>query len=205
MDSFLELARKRRSIRKYKSDPVNAGALMRVLEAGALAPSGNNTQPWRFIVVRDPSMKQKLFEVAGKQRWILEAPVTIAVVGDIAAKVKSPGGVGEVLSIDDPKNKAALLKTIRDATIAADHIVMAAEDEGLGSCWIALFEQEDIRPVLSVPESCYVVAVITLGLPAETPNPRPRHPLHEIVFGEKYGRRLDDGAAECKADAKAGG
>lgn len=189
--SFLDLARRRRSIRKYRPDPVSDEVLSRILEAGRNAPSGNNSQPWRFIVVRDARMKQRLFEVAGRQRWILEAPVTVAIVGDITAKMKTPP-VGELPSVEDARHHSVLIKTVRDATIAADHIVLAATDEGLGSCWIALFEQEEIRPVLSVPESCHVVAIVTLGWPAETPKARPRIALREIVFNDTYGHRDPD-------------
>lgn len=191
MGHFLELARKRRSVRKYLNDPIPEAVLSRILEAGGLAPSGNNSQPWRFIVVRNPQMKQRLYDVAGRQGWILEAPAVIAVVGDLTAKMKSPLPVGETPSIDDPRYRAVLIKTVRDATIAADHIVMAAEDEGLGSCWIALFEQEDIRPVLGVPDNGFVVAIITIGRPADNPKARPRHPLREIVFEERYGHRSE--------------
>ena len=197
MGRFLELVRSRRSIRRYKPDPIDPAVLTRILEAGSLAPSGNNTQPWRFIVVRDREMKERLCDVSGKQPWILEAPVTIAVVGDILSKIKTPPSVGAEPSIDDPMQGLILLKTVRDATIAADHIVMAAEDEGLGSCWIAMFEQADIAPVLGVPPSCYVVALITLGIPAERPAPRPRHALRELVFREKYGRHFDESEPFC--------
>lgn len=199
MRSFLDLARRRRSVRKYRSDPVGDEVLARILDAGRIAPSGNNSQPWRFIVVRDAEMKRRLHDVAGRQPWILEAPVTVAIVGDIAAKMKEPP-VGETPSIDDPAHKTVLIKTVRDATIAADHIVLAATDEGLGSCWIALFEQEEIRPVLCVPESCYVVAIVTLGYAAETPPARARHALREIVFEERWGRRGERPAFGCERE-----
>lgn len=187
MGNFLELAARRRSIRKYSPEKIDDSVLERILEAGRLAPSGNNSQPWRFIVVTDGEMKKKLYDVAGKQLFILEAPVTIAVVGDVTAKMEKKSLVSDEVSVDDQKLHTILLKTVRDATIAADHIVMAATDEGLGTCWVALFEQEDIRPVLGVPNSCYVVAIITMGKSAESPKKRPRHALGEIVFENKYG------------------
>ena len=197
MGCFLDLARRRRSIRKYRPDPVSPDALARVLEAASLAPSGNNSQPWRFVVVTDAKIKERLCEVSGKQKWIIEAPVTVAVVGDITAKTKEPLKPVATPSVEDPKNREVLLKTLRDATIAADHLVLAAEDEGLGSCWIALFEQEEIKPVLAVPENCYVVAIVTLGFPAETPKQRPRLPLRETVFREQYGRRFEESELSC--------
>lgn len=188
MGTFLELARSRRSVRKYKPDEIDPKALERILEAGRLAPSGNNSQPWRFIVVRDEKIKKQLFEAAGKQKWILEAPVTIAVIGDITAKMKRTSFVSDEVSIKDAGRGEVLVKTVRDAAIAAEHIVMAATDEGLGTCWIALFEQDDIRPVLKVPENCYVLAIITLGHADESPKARPRHALNDIVFEDQFGR-----------------
>lgn len=188
MNSFLELAKNRRSIRKYKPEPINPKVLNRVLETARLAPSGNNSQPWRFIVVRNNEVKKRLFEVAGRQPWILKAPVIIAIIADITDKLR-PEFRAEKPCIDDPKHREVLVKSVRDATIAADHLVMAATDEGLGSCWIALFEQEDIRPVLGVPEHCYVVAIITLGHLAETPKPSSRKPLSEITFENRYGNK----------------
>ena len=197
MGRFLELARGRRSIRRYTEEAIDEERLARILEAAHLAPSGNNSQPWRFIIVRDQGVKEQLWAVAGKQSWIVEAPVTIAVVADIAAKLP-PHSVGEPHSADDPKLQGVLLKTVRDATIAADHLVMAAEDEGLGSCWIALFEQDEIRPVLGVPASCFVTALITLGVPAEKPEASDRHSLRELVFENRYGLRPEGAWLDCE-------
>lgn len=187
MKSFLDLATKRHSIRKYKKDALDEAMIARILEAGRLAPSGNNSQPWRFIVVNEDSIKKNLFEVAGKQPWILDAPITIAVVADMTAKMKSEFKTTEI-SIDDPEARNALIKSVRDAAIAADHIVMAATDEGLGTCWIALYEQEDIRPILDVPDHCYVVSIITIGYADEEPGPRPRHPISDIASWNSFER-----------------
>jgi len=187
MQSFLDLAKARKSVRKYKTDPIDGEALKRILEAGRTAPSGNNSQPWRFVIVDDAKMKEALFTVASKQRWILEAPITIAVIADITAKLKSEFK-DEPVSTSDPRYNEVLIKSVRDATIAADHIVMAATDEGLGTCWIALYEQEDIRPVLGVPDSCYVVSIITIGYADQDPKARPRRPLAEIAFKNRYGK-----------------
>ena len=134
-------------------------------------------------------MKRKLCDVAGGQSWIVEAPVTVVVVGDITAKMSRMPPPGEVISVDHHAARTILVKTVRDASIAADHMVMAATDEGLGTCWIAKYGQGEIRAVLGVPENCYVVALITIGHAAEEPNAKPRHGLKEIVFQEKYGLR----------------
>lgn len=189
MNNFLKLAKKRRSIRKFKSDPISNDALMRILEAGRCAPSGNNTQPWRFILIEDPKQRKMISAVAGEQSWIADAPVIIAVVADIRAKLK-PEFRDENPSADDPKHNIVVIKAVRDATIAADHIVMAATDEGLGSCWIALFKQSEMRAALSAPDSCYVVALIPIGLANSEAVETPRHSIEEMTFSEQYGRRF---------------
>ncbi len=188
MDSFLALAQGRRSVRRYTPEPVARAALDRILEAGRIAPSGNNSQPWHFIVARDAGVRQRLAEVSGKQLWMLEAPVIVAVVADLTAKLRA-GQEERLIRADDPEHMTALAKCVRDATIAADHMVLAAADEGLGSCWVALFEQPEIRAALGVPEHCYVVTLITIGHPAEEPAAKPRRLLEEIVFHEQFGAR----------------
>ncbi len=187
MKNFLDLAASRRSVRKYKNEPVPEEALRRILTAGQLAPSGNNSQPWRFIIVNDTKVKEELFKVAGRQEWILSAPLTIAIVADLKAKLPK-NRLDEEISIDDNKHINLLLKSVRDASIAADHIVMAAADEGLGSCWIALYEQEEIRPVLEVPQHCYVVAIVTIGYPDESPEAKPRKQLSDIASWNSFVR-----------------
>ena len=159
---------------------------MKIVRAGQFAPSGNNAQPWKFVVVNDPRVKEKLFEVCGKQKFILEAPLSICIVADIKSKLPK-NLTHDDISVDDPVYREVLIKAVRDATIAADHMVMAATDEGLGTCWVALFEQEDIRPVLGVPEHCYVVCVITLGYADESPEKSPRKPLSDIACWNRFG------------------
>ncbi len=188
MKRFIDLASRRRSIRKYKRDPIPETILDKILMSGQLAPSGNNSQPWRFIVINDEKVKKNLYEVAGKQKWIVESPITIAVVADMKAKMK-PEFRDQDISVDDPEHQRVLLKTVRDTAIAADHMVMAATDEGLGTCWIALFEQDDIKPVLNVPSHCYVVAIITVGYSNEKPEPRPRKPLSDIASWNSFDRK----------------
>lgn len=189
MNSFLDLARNRHSIRKYRAAPVGDEAINRILEAGRLAPSGNNSQPWRFILIRDGAMKRKVAEVSGGQEWMIEAPVLVAVIADITAKMETKP-VSGAPSADDPANRTLVIKAVRDSAIAADHIVLAAHDMGLGTCWVAMFEQNEIRPVLGVPENCYVVAVISIGTPDEAPKERPRLELSSIVFDERWGRHF---------------
>lgn len=180
--SFLELVKKRKSVRKYKPDPVSDEMLNTILEAARLAPSGNNSQPWRFIVVKDEKIRRELYEASGKQNFMLQVPVVIALLADITCRSQAP------TSVDHPENADNLRKIIRDASIAGAHIALAATDLGLGTCWNALFAQNDIKPVLGIPDDHYVVALFAIGHPDDKPTPRVRKPLEELVYTDKFGK-----------------
>lgn len=182
MDVY-EAIRTRRSVRKYKDTEIPKEHIQKMLESARLAPSGNNTQPWRFIVIRDQEMKKRLYEVCQRQRWMLEAPVLIACVADLKARLKDTEGV----RIDETSPDVEVKKIIRDTTIASEHIVLEAQELGLSTCWIAWFVQEDVRPILNIPEDKYVIAIITVGYSDQNPKPRPRKALTKIVHFEKWG------------------
>ncbi len=173
----------RRSVRKYQDREVSDAFIRLILESARLAPSGNNVQPWRFIVVRSDEMKEKIVRVSHNQRWMAEAPVFIAAVADLSARgITDDGRV-----IDEQSPEVDVKKIIRDTAIATEHMVLQAEHMGLSTCWVAYFSQEDIRPVLSVPPDKYVIAVITVGYGAEQPGPRPRKDLADLLYLEKWG------------------
>ena len=169
MDVY-EAIRQRYSVRAYQEKPVEAETLRRVLEAGRLAPSGSNSQPWRFVVVQDADRRQALCKAAKDQAFVAAAPVVIAVVGMNPEKVMSceiPG---------DPVNCA----------IAIDHMTLAAVAEGLGTCWIGAFIQDEARKVLGVPESLRVIELLTLGYPAVDPHAKVRKDFDEVVCWEQF-------------------
>ncbi len=160
---FMDVVRRRRSIRRYKADPVPDQVLEQVLEAGRLAPSAGNRQPWYFIVVKDSETRQRL----GIASWAAEAPVVI-------------------VGCTDPKVSPRW--HIVDLTIAFEHLVLAAANFGLGTCWWPPRPgfDEQIKDVLGIPEHMKVVAVTPLGYPAETPGPKARKSLSEIVHYNKF-------------------
>ena len=172
----------RRSIRKYTDKPVEDEKILQLLEGARLAPSGSNTQPWHFIVVKSEVTRGKLAEVSHKQEWMLSAPVFIACVADIGSRIVE----SQEISLYETSPHQELKMIIRDTSIAIEHIVLEADNQGLGTCWVAWFTQEEIRPVLNIPSDKYVVAVITLGYAAETPKARPRKKLEDIVHYEKW-------------------
>jgi nitroreductase len=165
-----EAIRKRRSIRAYQDRPVPEEVLLEVLEAARLAPSGRNSQSWKFIVVRDDEKKQALGRASGGQAHVHTAPVIIAAVAT-DTDFYMPCGI--------PAYPV-------DLAIAIDHMTLAAVDLGLGTCWIGAFRQEEVKHILDIPEHFKVVSLLTLGYPDEPGRPRARKSLEEIVCYDKY-------------------
>ena len=165
---FMEVISKRRSIRKYKPDTVSDANIEYVLEAARLSPSWANTHCWKFIVVKDKKVKDDL-ATAGNG-WIAQAPVVIAVCADPT----KPGTKGD--------QQYYML----DIGIAMEHLILAAVDKGLGTCWIGAFDEAIAKKALGVPNNMRVVALTPLGHPAEEPNPRPRKQLLDITCFDKY-------------------
>jgi len=177
---MIEQIKMRRSIRNYIDEPVEDDKIIQLLESAMLAPSGSNTQPWHFIVVKSKLTRQKLSEAAHNQKWMLSAPVFIVCVADIRSRI-----IDNIeISLNENSPQQELKQIIRDTSIAIEHIVLEAENLGLGTCWVAWFTQDEIRPILNVPSDKYVVSIITLGYVNETPKARPRKKLEEIIHNE---------------------
>jgi nitroreductase len=180
MDIF-EAIEKRRSIRKFKPEPVDERDLRKILEAGRLAPSGSNRQPWYFIVVRDLETKRALSIAANNQRFIADAGAVIVALGD-------PG----VSSTKMPyKLSSTRVSHLQDPMIAVEHMVLAATALGYGTCWIGAFNQEEVKKILKIPENLAVVALLPVGVPEENPLARPRKAFNEIFFKDSYGVPLE--------------
>ena len=171
---FLELAEKRRSVRAYKPDAVPEELVQQVLEAGRLAPSACNKQPWRFIVVRSEAGRRAL-GAAYAREWFWKAPVVIAVcILPKEAWVRSYDG----------RNYAMV-----DGALAMDHMTLAAAELGLGTCWIGAFDPAAAREILGLPDGVELVGMTPLGFPDVEANPRvrSRRPLGETVMKERWG------------------
>lgn len=172
----------RRSIRKYSNKPIEDEKILQLIESARIAPSGSNTQPWHFIIVKSESTRQKLGKVSHDQKWMSTAPIHIVCVADIRARIKDDVEI----ALDENSPEPELKLIIRDATIAIEHIVLEAENLGLGTCWVAWFVQEDIRPILNIPSDKYVVGIIPVGYADETPKPRPRKKFEDIIHYENW-------------------
>ena len=150
--------------------------LGRVLEAVRIAPSGSNRQPWRFIIVKDETIKQRLVPACGDQKWLAEAPVIVVACGQIF-----------------DYNRGSYMKDysmLVDLSIAMTHLILAARNEGLGTCWIGFFNNAEVKKVLGVPEGWNVVGLTPLGYPEAGEkaftDPGPRKAMQEIVSTDKF-------------------
>ncbi|MFA4880994.1 MAG: nitroreductase family protein [Candidatus Doudnabacteria bacterium] len=161
--------RERRSIRRYRSDPVPEEKLNKILEAARLAPSAHNAQDWKFIVAREREIRRQLSVAAG-QNFLAEAPIIIAAV---ALNPES------LMSCEVPAYAV-------DLAIAVEHMALQATAEGLGTCWIGAFDQKEVKAILKVPEKYKIVALLPIGVPDETPMAKPRKNITEVVCWEKF-------------------
>ena len=168
---LMDVIRNRRSIRRYKPDPVSDEDVKYVLEAARLAPSWANTQCWHFVVVTDEEVKRKIGEAGW--RFAAKAPLIIVACAD----PEKPGARGDIPNY------------LVDMGIAVEHLMLAATERGLGTCWIGGFHEDKVKEALGIPENMRVVAYTPLGYPNEAPAPRSRKSIEEIVSYNKYGQR----------------
>ena len=180
--ALLDLMQQRRSIRKYLDKPVERDKLNLCLEAAQLAPSACNAQPWKFIVVDDKALKDRLCETAfggiySLSSFAREAPVMVAAVADQASYASRVG---------------SLIRNTRfyliDLGIAGEHFVLQAQELGLGTCWIGWFNERAVKSVLKIPRGKRVAYLLSLGYYDETAMRRThsRRPIEKIVAFNSY-------------------
>ncbi len=179
---LLTAIRERRSVRKYNSKPIPEEVLMEILDAGRLSPSWANTQTWRFIVVKDQQIKQKLQETMRPanpcREAFVEAPVVICVV--------SQRGLSGCRRGEPTTNKGDTWFMF-DAGIAMEHLVLAAWNHGLGTCHVGAFDATKAEEILAIPQRYSIVAMTPLGYFDTPPESTPRKPLSEIVYQNTFG------------------
>jgi nitroreductase len=168
--SFLDLALKRSSVRAYSPAPIREDLVQSVLEAGRLAPSAANFQPWHVIVVTDEEQKRALKEAYNKD-WFWKAPVILVVCVEPS----------KAWTRMDGKNYAMV-----DGAIAMDHMTLCAADLGLATCWIAAFDPVKVKEVLGLPATVEPLVMTPLGKPAAEPQPKKRKSLEEIVHQDRW-------------------
>jgi len=160
--SLVDIILKRRSIRNYRNESIPEKVLRNILEAGRMAPSANNSQPWHFVVITESKLKEKL--ATGRwNRFIKDSAITI-------------------VGCRDRDNEWSIV----DVTIALENMVIAAEAQGVGSCWIGDFIENELKELLAIPQNLEVVALLTFGYPAEKPTSPKKKKLEEIVHYNRF-------------------
>ena len=167
---FLELAEKWYSVRSYKPDPVEDDKLQYVLEAARLAPTACNLQPFQFVVMHTKDREAELRRIYSAS-WFVQPPIVIAACGLPSESWRRRDG----------KNYCDV-----DVTIAMDHLILAAAEQGLGTCWIGAFHPDAAREVLGLPDDVEPVAFTPLGYPADQPGYKSRKSLSEMVRYERW-------------------
>ncbi len=166
---ILEVIRTRRSIRQYEPDPISEEEIDKILEAGRWAPSADNSQPWRFIVLRSREVRKKLADTLTWGRFLSPAPLGIAVT----------------------VNPRRSNHPVEDGAAATQNMLLEAHSLGLGACWIGTYgsrDEESAKKVLNVPEDERLLSVIAIGRPAEYCQGMRRKP-DEVTFTDRYGSR----------------
>lgn len=170
---FITLAKHRYSSRKYLSKPIENEKLKIVLEAGRIAPSANNQQPWIFVVVKDENLEN--LRACYPRDWFTSAPMAIVLCADYSKSWKRKDG----------KDHADI-----DVAIAADHMTLAATSINLATCWICNFDREKLTRAINLPSEYEPVVILSLGYPDDEPNLErhqvKRKAMEEIVYYETF-------------------
>ena len=168
--NFSELASARYSVRSYQSRPIEDEIMEAIVEVGRVAPTACNFQPQRIFVVKSEENRQKLASVC---RFTFDAPTVLVITYDRDACWKNKRMEGH------PSGET-------DAAIVTTHMMLAAWEKGIGSCWVGVFNSEEVKSVLGLPENLTVTALMPMGYPAEDAAPAPFHsqikPRSETVF-----------------------
>ncbi len=177
---LLNLIHQRQSDRAYLDKPVEEEKLQRILEAGRLAPSACNAQPWKFIVVNEPELKNKIADctsskVLGMNHFTKQAPIHIVIIEE---KANFTSNAGSLI-----KNKTFPLI---DIGITAEHICLQAAAEELGTCMLGWFDEPKVKKLLNIPKAKRVPLIITLGYPAKETREKRRKELNQIISYNTY-------------------
>jgi len=179
--TFEELVHKRRSVRRYSDRPVAKEDILKCLEAARLAPSGCNSQPWHFIVIDEPGLRKRVAErifsgLYTMNKFAIEAPVLVAAVSEKEKFLASFGG-----QIRDTSY------CLIDIGIACEHLILQAQELGIGSCWIGWFDEKALKEEMKILKNKKIDIVISLGYPVEGKVvPKTRKALAEISSFNGY-------------------
>lgn len=193
-----EVIESRRSIRRFRPDPIPDAYIEQILEAARLAPSGGNVQPWRFVLIQSPEARERLKELT--LAFVANAPLTIVCCTDLEAnrayreryKELLQARAFEGVAMKMPETSESGSTTMNpdqlkgylnlNTALAVEHMILRATDLGLGSCWVMMFDRRKLRDWLQLEPNLVPVCLLPLGFADQHPNPRPRKSLNEIIL-----------------------
>ncbi|MFH1327672.1 MAG: nitroreductase family protein [Candidatus Bathyarchaeota archaeon] len=167
----LEAIKTRRSVRRFKTTPVNADLILRIIDAARYSPSSRNRQPWEFVIIRTQDVKRKLSQIHEFSWPVREAPVSVLVLGN---------------------QKLSARRVPQDCSCAIQNMWLAAHSFGIGCCWVAVHSTEDyiieekVKEILPIPENYRVIAIIAMGYPDEKPDQKDLKSLEELIHWEEF-------------------
>ncbi|NIO23302.1 MAG: nitroreductase family protein [Candidatus Aenigmarchaeota archaeon] len=165
MNDFIRLIKDRRSVREYTDRPIEKRILEEIVDAGRLAPSARNIQPWKFLMVTE---KGKLSEIAKQVEWghfIKDSTACVVICGEKGVK-----------------------RRVEDCCLAAENMILAAKSLGVGSCYVAALQKdvEGVRNLLNVPENLEIVCFLSLGYFEKNPEPHDKKELEDVIHWESF-------------------
>ena len=167
---LLECIKERYSVRKFLDKPVEQEKIDTLLEAARLAPSASNKQTWHFVVIRDQEKRKQLTNICRGQKFVSEAPITIAVCNSNLDYIMTCGQKAPVI----------------DGAIAGEHIVLQAVELGLGSCWIGAFYHDKMAELINLPQGYEIIGLLPIGYPAVEKGNRDLKSIEEIVTYDSF-------------------
>jgi nitroreductase len=170
----IECIKSRSSVRSFKPDEIPDRVLDEILDAAIHAPSAGNVQDWEFVVVKNKETKGRLAQAAYAQDFIARAPIIVIVCSNLRMISAAYG------------ERGTSLYSIQDTSTAAQNLLLAAWEKGIGTCWIGSFNDERVRETLVLPKHVRPMAIIPLGYPASGPTRTRRKQLGEVVHREMY-------------------
>lgn len=173
MDAF-DVIKKRRSVRSFVKREVEFEKIINILDAAHMAPSAGNVQDWKFIVVYREETKAELTDCCPKQEWMVNAPILIVITVDADKDEDHYGQRGKELY------------SIQNGAAAAENLLIAATAQGLGTCWVGAFNEDNVKKAIDIPEDVRPVAIIALGYYDVAPVPPPKKRLEEVVYFHKW-------------------
>ena len=175
---FTNVLQTRRSVKSFKNQEVPEDKLNNILNSVRFAPSWENHQCWRIVVIKDENTRMKLAECVSDtntaHEGLRQAPIQIVICAEPHRSAEEDG-------------KAYYLV---DSAIAMDHLILSASNEGLGSCWVGDFDEEKVRTLLKIPREYKIVALTPIGYPEKTPDTEYKRAVRDIAFSDQWGRIL---------------